>query len=123
MARTLDIFIASDILVETLRKEITSILNIKLQPRSDGAETFFEFRDAQVVLTLGTHDLENDRDIHFEDYRYQLSVRARNIKNEVQRRKWCEEFAYSAYRKLKATGKYRLMLVDDIQVKLAAFSP
>ncbi|WP_143308555.1 hypothetical protein [Candidatus Entotheonella palauensis] len=112
MARTRDIFIASGLPMEIFTKEVALLLDIELQLQSDREEMFSEFRDQHIVLTLGTHEMENDREMHFEDYRYHISIRALNIKNEQQRTKWCQEFADTVYKKLKATRKYPLMLVD-----------
>jgi hypothetical protein len=123
MSKSLDIFIESEVPIEVFVKEMETLLGVKLQPISDDEEIFYEFRDPQIVLSVGTHDFVNDRDMNFEDYHYDLSVRALNISAEANRKKWREKFAGTVFQKLKASRKYPLMLVEDIQVKLEAFRP
>lgn len=123
MSETKDIFIDSPTGMANLAKEIASLLDIQLQLISDRYETWYEYRHPQISLTLGEHDFENDRDINFEEYRYHLSVRALNLDSEVERKKWRDEFASFVFQKLKATQKYRLMLLEELQVKLEEFCP
>jgi hypothetical protein len=123
MSKSLDIFIESEVPIEVFVKEMETLLGVKLQPISDDEEIFYEFRDPQIVLSVGTHDFVNDRDMNFEDYHYDLSVRALNISAEANRKKWRDTFARKVFQKLRASRKYPLMLVEDIQVKLEAFRP
>jgi len=123
MSRTLDIFLDFPQEIEHLVTELEFILALKLDLFSDGTDNWYEFRNSTITLTLGKHDFENDRDIKFEEYPYNLSIRALNISNEFDRQKWCDDFASYVFQKLKATESYRLMLVDDLQVKLEEFAP
>ena len=123
MSRTLDIFLDFPQEIEQLVKELEFILAIKFELFSDGTDNWYEFRNSTISLTLGKHDFENDRDIKFEEYPYNLSIRALNISNELERQKWCDAFASCVFQKLKATERYRLMLVDDLQVQLEEFAP
>jgi hypothetical protein len=99
------------------------ILALKLEFFSDGTDNWYEFRNSTITLTIGKHDFENDRDIKFEEYPYNLSIRALNISTEFDRKKWCNDFASYVFQKLKSTERYRLMLVDDLQVQLEEFVP
>jgi len=123
MSRTLDIFLDFPEEIERLVKELEFILALKFELVSDGTDNWYEFRNSTISLTLGKHDFENDRDIKFEEYPYNLSIRALNISNEFERQKWCDDFASYVLQKLKATERYRLMLVDDLQVQLEEFAP
>lgn len=123
MSRTLDIFVDFPHKIEYLIKELEFILDLKFELFSDGTDNWYEFPNSTITLTIGKHDFENDRDIKFEEYPYNLSIRALNISNEFERKKWCDDFASYVFQKLKATEKYRLMLVDDLQVKLEEFVP
>lgn len=123
MSRTLDIFVDFPQGLEHLIKELEFILALKFELISDGTDNWYEFHNSTITLTVGNHDFENDRDIKFEEYPYNLSIRALNISNELDRNKWRDEFASYVLHKLKATESYRLMLVDDLQVKLEEFAP
>ncbi|MEG5001707.1 hypothetical protein [Microcoleus sp. B4-D4] len=123
MSRTLDIFVDLPQEIEHLIKELELILALKFELVSDGTDNWYEFRNSTITLTVGKHDFENDRDIKFEEYPYNLSIKALNISNELDRQKWRDDFASYVFQKLKATESYRLMLVDDLQVKLEEFAP
>ncbi|MEZ2230204.1 MAG: hypothetical protein ACBR50_28495 [Microcoleus sp.] len=123
MSRTLDIFVDFPQGLEHLIKELEFILALKFELISDGTDNWYEFHNSTITLTVGNHDFENDRDIKFEEYPYNLSIRALNISNELDRQKWRDDFASYVFQKLKATERYHLMLVDDLQVKLEEFAP
>lgn len=123
MSRTLDIFVDFPQEIEHLIKELEFILALKLELVSDGIDNWYEFRNSTITLTVGKHDFENDKEINFEEYPYNLSIRALNISNELDRKKWRDEFAIYVLHKLKTTERYRLMLVEDLQVKLEEFAP
>jgi hypothetical protein len=123
MSRTLDIFVDFPQGLEHLIKELEFILALKFELISDGTDNWYEFHNSTITLTVGNHDFENDKDINFEEYPYNLSIRALNISNELDRKKWRDEFASYVLHKLKATESYRLMLVDDLQVKLEELAP
>jgi len=123
MSRSMHLFIDTKSSLATLAQEVSSLLRINLQRRADAHETWYEYDDATTVLTLGTHDFENDRDMNFEDYRYDIELRALNLDTPEEREQRLADLVKVVYQKLKATQKYPLLLVDDLQVKLAEFSP
>ncbi len=123
MSRTLDIFVDFPQKIEYLIKELELILALKFELLSDGTDNWYEFRNSTITLTIGKHDFENDHDIKFEEYPYNLSIRALNISTEFDRQNWCNDFASYVFQKLKSTERYRLMLVDDLQVQLEEFVP
>jgi len=71
-----------------------------------------------LALDLGTHDFENDRDMAFEEFPYVITVR--KVGQDA-------DFQLAAARRivdaLKATGRYRLLLVAELQRTLDEFSP
>jgi hypothetical protein len=71
-----------------------------------------------LALDLGTHDFDNDRDMLFEQYPYVMTVR------KVGRDPTFQAVAAGRlFDALKATGRYRLLLVSDLQTKLDEFDP
>ena len=123
MARSMDIFVKSEAPIKIFVKEIETLLRIKLQGVFDAEEVYHEFQNAHIIFTVGTHDLVNDREMNFEDYHYHLSVWAPNIGAEANPRKWRNEFAQFVFQKLKKSQRSRLMLVEDVQVKLETSCP
>ncbi len=123
MSRSIDIFADAKAPLGIFMREIETVLGFKLQRVDEGGETWYEFRNPRIVLTVGEHDFETDRDMNFADYRYNLSVRALNINTEKERKQWREEFARAVFEKLKATRRYPLMMVENLGVKLDEFRP
>jgi hypothetical protein len=71
-----------------------------------------------LALDLGTHDFDNDRDMLFEQYPYVITVRKVGRDPAFQ-----EAAARRLFDALKATGRYRVLLVSDLQTKLDEFDP
>ncbi|HLP87532.1 MAG TPA: hypothetical protein VK184_02860 [Nostocaceae cyanobacterium] len=123
MSRSLDIFVESKTEIETFVEQIEFLLGIKLKLIHDENESWYEYQNSTINLTLGTHEFENDKNMNFEDYDYYISIRSLNIETEEKREKWRNDFAQNIFNKLKETQKYQIMLVDDLQKKLEGFSP
>jgi hypothetical protein len=73
---------------------------------------------SDLSLDLGTHDFDNDRDMLFEEYPYVITVRKIGHDADFQ-----TAAARRVFDALKATGRYRLLLVSDLQSKLDEFGP
>ena len=107
-------------LSETSNQHATSSLH---QYCSDAAERY-EYRDALGVVCLwDDHELENDHGINFEDYRYELNVRPYRTTDWERDQRAGYELAARLFEQLKATGRYRLMLVEELQKRLQVFDP
>lgn len=123
MTRSIDIFVKDDRPVRELAEELESLLKITLSAIEGIQETYYQFNNQKVEMTLGEHSFDNDKEMNFENYSYHISVRALNIGTGEDRMKWCNEFAGFVFKQLKINQKNQLMLVDDLQVKLEEFYP
>jgi hypothetical protein len=123
MAKSIDIFVDSCAPLEDFVNELESLLGITFQRVYDNGETWHEFKDQHIVLTVGTHEYENSHNMNFQDYHYDIEVRALNIQTEEERKKWRDDFAHSVFKKLKETNNYRLMMIENLGVKLEEFDP
>jgi hypothetical protein len=124
MSWSAEIFLNAAPSLEALSGDIGRLLSIYLRRIADGTETKYEYRGADFELSIyGDHGMENDRDMNFEDYAYQISFRRLNPPNREQAQANTLKFAWSAFAKLKETGRYALMLVENGQRKLASFDP
>jgi len=123
MSKSIHLFIDTKSGLETLAQEVSGLLRINLHQCADAYETWYEYDNATTVLTLGTHDFENDQGMNFEAYRYDIELRALNLGEPEEREQRLADLVKFVYQKLKATQRYPLLLVDDLQVKLAEFSP
>jgi hypothetical protein len=123
MAESMDIFIASDLPVEAFVREAGSLLQIQFNLVKDERQTWYEAISDQGRITIGTHEFENDRDMKFEEFNYVISFWVNrgldiNLIEPVR-----QKIGRQIYETFKQTGKYALMLVDDVQRKLDEFRP
>lgn len=131
MAESQDIFIGYNSSLENLAQELTTLLNVKFKYVPDNEDHRFDYYtlltkslDVKLMTAL---DFENDRDMNFGNYQYYVSARALRVAATLQDdQRLVEErnrFACFAFDALKATGRFPLMLVHDMQTKIEEFSP
>jgi hypothetical protein len=118
MSHGVQIFVAAHVTLEEFVQEIEALLGVELEIYSDDFTSYYEGRGPGVWFWVGDHTLENDRDLLFEDYKYEVSIEGVRNRAAEAREKALHDFAHSVYEKLKALQKYDLMLTDDVQVKL-----
>ena len=124
MSKSMDIFVDTEESLTVFIHELESLLKVSFELHMRGDEIWYEEVDnPKLVLTAGGHEFENDRDMNFEDYRYNISLRPINYKTKAEWEQIRNDAAQRIFQQLKATQKYSLMWVDDVQVKLAEFSP
>lgn len=123
MSRPMDVFIASKESLEDFVKELETLLKTPSEHFSDEYETWYVLRDEHTQYIVGTQQYINDKDVHFEDYQYDIEVQAINIREWEERKKHQEDATYELFNLLKQTKKYPLMLVDNLQIKLEEFHP
>lgn len=123
MARRLHIFVDSELNLEDFAKRVSELSGLELQLVADQYERWYEAQTPQFLLDLGDHSFDNDKDMNFENYRYDIRIKPLNITKEEDWQKSLETIVCPIYEKLKATDQYSLMLVDDLQAKLDEFKP
>jgi hypothetical protein len=123
MVRSIDLLVDTDAPLDDFAQELESLLALKLESHCDDLDTWYEARTQKVMLTVGEHDFETDRDMAFGEYRYHISIRALDFGDTAEPKEWSDKFARQLFQKLKAMGKYALMLTDDLQVKLEEYRP
>ncbi len=123
MSRYISVFVDSELTPEAFSHDLAAILGVHLQDVVGEEFIFYEFADDRRWFNVGNHTLENDDDLPFEEYRYQIEVGTHGIYDAEKREQVMLDFAREIYEKLKATHKYRLLLVDDVQIKLDEFVP
>jgi hypothetical protein len=90
---------------------VARFLHGSFRPSIDGFDRpCFRLRVDSCTITIGTHSLENDRDLNFEDYPFQIEVEG----SEAEARR--------IFELLRSTLKYSLLLVRDVQEKLDEFT-
>jgi hypothetical protein len=118
----MDIFVGTDGNLNEFISELQSAINLQLRKAVNG-DLFFEYSDEEKDILVLQHDLEDDRDLLFSQYPVQISVRALDIWDAGLRETKTLELAQRLFAQLKKTGRYRLMLVDDLQKCIAKHQP
>ena len=119
---TCDIFVASHQSPEEFSKELETLLNIHLTPAINRfGDPQYEAVDEEKRMWLALYwnlHLVNDRDLLFENYNYDIDVGLLGNATSVERIEMAKAFAREIFEKFKATRKYPLMMVYDVQYKL-----
>ena len=123
MARRFHIFIESDVTLDQFAKQLSVLLGLSLQPKADEYERWYEAYIPNGFLDVGKHNFDDDKDMNFESYRFDLRIWPQNVVTEEDWQKALKTMACPIFEKLKAAGRYSLMLVEDLQVKLDEFHP
>ncbi|MGE5322687.1 MAG: hypothetical protein ACM3SW_07490 [Actinomycetota bacterium] len=125
MSWNVGLFISGDSPLEKLAHEISNILGIHLKRDvgTDGGIRFNNCTPNGEIIPYADHGLINDRDMHFEKYKYQLIFWRLNPQDREQAQRNTLDLGWKVFDALKQSGMYQLMLVENAQKKLASFSP
>ena len=118
MSVNVSYFFNSDQNLKDLTKEINGWIGSNLLPYEGNEEDLF-CNFLGMELSFGTHELDNDRELDFENYIYQIDIRI-PWGNAALRDIQTATVAFIAkvlYRRMKITG----MLVYDVQIILAKY--
>jgi hypothetical protein len=123
MSYNIKLFVDSNAEPEEFARELESLLGVELQLRSDEYDSWYELNDPRVLLLLGEHSHEDFDDLKLDQYRYEILmwVKGGNISTEQQLQEWVANVAYPIFRKLKASKKYPLLLLDDSFKKIEEY--
>lgn len=125
MAETVDIFIQTDLAYEDLVRAIERQLGITFIYVPDAQGPYYAYLNDQIqILVLDAMGFENDRDMHFADYQYFVSVgfvrRRGDIEQFLRER---DQYARFVFEKLKATERFGLLMTLEMQLMLDEFHP
>ena len=125
MSNTIDIFVDTDVSFHGFLENLEILLETPVQRYSRNDEIWYEFHYAHAVLAVGGHDYENDNGIRFEDYRYDIEIRAItvDVKTVEEQQDRLDHAAQTVFQKLQETRKYRILMVANLQEVLDSFTP
>jgi hypothetical protein len=123
MSRSMGVFVATDISLEELVADLADTLGVEFKRISDSVGIRFEAFTPPELLLVYKNDIENSTRIPFEDYRYEIAIWAEGFADHKERDRVLLLLARARMETLEKQGKYRLMLVDDLQRKLDEFVP
>jgi hypothetical protein len=123
MSSTIGVFVSTNIKLEEFAEDLATILKLSFEFQKDEYEEWFAFRDKRGLFTVGTHDYDNDRDMFFENYKYEIAFWENTDNSPEERERLQNEVGRMLFEKLKETKKYPIILVFDVQKKLDEFNP
>ncbi len=122
-SKYLKIFVDSGESPEAFAKSLEKLSGLTLETTDDG-DNLYKYSDHEHRwFTVGYHPFENDGDLHFEEYLYCIEIGIFDVYDWQERQQMLIEFARNLFDKLKASQKYHLLLVDNLQIKLDEFIP
>jgi hypothetical protein len=117
-------------LFEDFRKEMETSLGITFRFVPDETSTSrthhrYVFYDENKIITLSkvSEGFEDFGNLNFSAYQYYAGVQAIGWKYPEEHDRILSESSRSIFEKLKATGRYPLMMTYDVQRKLDEFQP
>jgi hypothetical protein len=121
MSWNVNLFVRGAASLAELVSQIERTTSFVFDVEHHGEETWFEYRDATVLITIGDHELSNDRDLTFEDYPFQIAFSSMINSDPVGGKRTCLDIARRLFETLQATEDYDLLLVENLQVKIASY--
>jgi hypothetical protein len=124
MSWSINLFVDAHESLPQFVRDVEAACDIKFTKFCADEGERYEYRAPHGVVCLwDDHALENDRDLNFADYRYELNVRPYRTTEWEHDQRAGYELATRLFEYLKATGRYRLMLVEELQKRLQVFDP
>lgn len=113
--RRSQLFIQSDQPLDQLKDDLSAMLGLDFGWDASDECWWAVGARGQVELLLYAHEYEPEADLPFGEYRYVLRVAdARDDRTKLTRR---------FFRTLSAANRWRLLMTDDLQVRLDSFEP
>jgi hypothetical protein len=124
MAESWYVFLAASDPLEQIVDHIAAIMRVPFHPCTPADARCYEARTPYAHITIfGDHGFENDRDMPFEDYPYAIEIRAIRDRHLATNVEQAAQWATRLFEQLKATDRYSLLLVWDVQQKLQEHHP
>ena len=122
MSKTVNVFVAAPVPLDDFVIEFESLLGVKLSLFTTDLTRYYEGHDQHVFIAVAnSNELENDRDLLFQDYNFEITIIGDNPMDPSARKKAAHDYARLVFGKLRDINKYDLMLTDDVSVKLDTF--
>lgn len=123
MSRTLGLFIASQAPLEAFSRELAGLLSLHWTKAGSSSEPRLEWRGAGFDLILSEHEFESRHGLAFPNYKYYLCFYQHNSKTPESASRLVDAAARRMFKTLRLKGRWPLLLVEDVNEKLAEYSP
>ena len=126
MSHDFDVFVDATLEPSEFAREIERILGVKLEanPVPNVPELLFRYSDVHTKwFDIILHRLVNDRELDFENFRYELAIGRFNIQSGDDRVRLQQEYGHEIFDLLRKSNKYGLLMVDNLQQCVDRFEP
>lgn len=123
MSSSMGVFVDAEIPLAELAKEVGDIFGLKFEYQKDEYDEWYAVRTDEGLFDIMVNDAENDRDMNFEDYKYEVRFWVNRDKEPGERERLQQAVGRRMFEQLKAAKKYPLMYVFDAQRKLDEYRP
>lgn len=123
MSWSIAIFAQAEVSLEEFAQQLEELWGVHLELQAGQGERVYWYGCDNVVTYVGVHTLVNDRGLDFESYRYDITLWPRNHHLQEVRQRWRDECAPTLFNSLKATQRYDLLMVEEVQFKLMEYHP
>ncbi len=114
----------ADVSLEQLAEEAARAWDLELQHKWNGWEDLYRCAAPDVYIIVSKNDLETDPNVPFGEYRYNIALWPRLVPQPDEAKDhWKRSRGHAMLEKLKAAGRYRLMLTDDVNSVITEFDP
>jgi len=121
MSRVVNLFVDAPENLADFVSDLQSLFGVKFDQISKGGELWYEFQNAYLNITIAYHEYENDGELKFENYLYEISFREKYVDEKSNLYTISTETALNYFDRLLLERHYKIMLVDDLQKKIKEF--
>lgn len=123
MSRTLGLFIASPTPLESFSGELEALLSLSWTRAGSPSEPRMEWRGEGFDMILSEHEFKNYQDLAFQNYKYYLCLCPHGSQTPESAARLLDAAARRLFETLRLKGHWPLLLVEDVNEKLAEYAP
>src|SRR4051794_12580277 len=106
MTHSQQIFVAAPHGLREFAEEVETLLGVDLARISTSDDSWYEGKLPGVKIDILKHSLENDRDMAFEKYQYQISIWPDRSGAQVDPEELVQIYAREVYNRLRNHNSY-----------------
>lgn len=124
MSRDISIFVHSDEEPADFKDSMENLLSMVFEPDQGHPWALYKsFVPERGWVYIATHSFLNDPGLAFDEYAYRIVVDGPYNWSTEEGMLAHDQFAETIFDKLKSFRRYRLMMVEDLEICLDLYSP
>lgn len=124
MSRDISIFVHSDEEPADFKDSMENLLSMVFEPDQGHPWALYKsFDPERGWVCIETHSFLNDPGLAFDEYPYRIEVLGPYNWSTEEGMLAHNQFAETIFGKLKSSRRYRLMMVENLEIRLDLYSP